>query len=218
MLLQRILKYDGIPTGRIDEFRGYLRQVTDETGRVGRIVKDLLAFSRRSKPQTVDAELNGIVRATLSLVAHKLELAEISVDAQLSENLPTLRCDPSQIQQVVLNLVLNGAEAMAGGGTLTIVTAVASAGDAILLEIRDNGCGILAEQVDKIFEPFYTTKEDGHGVGLGLAVVYGIVQSHGGEIEVSSEIGKGTLFRVRLPVASEAPAASSRGPAGSGGA
>jgi two-component system NtrC family sensor kinase len=200
MLMRRILKDDGVPRDRVEEFRRYLGQVVDETGRVGRIVKDLLAFSRRAKPQSTDADLNAIVGATLSLVSHTLELAEVTVDAHLADGLPSPRCDPSQIQQVVLNLVLNGAEAMAGGGRLSVTTSVAEGGHAVVLEVSDTGCGIPPDVAEKVFEPFFTTKEEGKGVGLGLAVVYGIVQAHNGEIEVRSEVGKGTTFRVLLPL------------------
>jgi two-component system, NtrC family, sensor kinase len=218
MLMRRILRDDGVPPDRIEEFRRYLGQVVDETGRVGRIVKDLLAFSRRARPQSSDADLNAIVRATLSLVAHTLDLADVKVDAHLAEDLPALRCDPSQIQQVVLNLVLNGAEAMAGGGRLTVATATTRLGDALTLEVRDTGCGIPPDVADKVFEPFFTTKEEGKGVGLGLAVVYGIVQAHGGELEVASEVGKGTTFRVVLPVGTEPGMVSDGAPGGAVGA
>ena len=112
MLMQRILKDDGIPPERIPEFRKYLAQVVQETSRVGRIVSDLLSFSRRSKPQRAEADLNRIVKTTLSLTSHKLKLARCdSGDATWRRILPAVRCDSSQIQQVVLNLVLNGAEA-----------------------------------------------------------------------------------------------------------
>jgi two-component system, NtrC family, sensor kinase len=217
MLMRRILKDDGIPRDRVEEFRRYLGQVVDETGRVGRIVKDLLAFSRRAKPQSTDADLNAIVGATLSLVSHTLELADVTVDAHLADGLPSPRCDPSQIQQVVLNLVLNGAEAMVGGGRLSVTTSVAEGGHAVVLEVSDTGCGIPPDVAEKVFEPFFTTKEEGKGVGLGLAVVYGIVQAHNGEIEVHSEVGKGTTFRVLLPLgegAQNAPAGSGAGERG----
>ena len=110
MLMQRMLKDDGIQPERIAEFRKYLGQVTGETARVGRIVSDLLAFSRRSKPQRAQADLNRIVRTTLSLVEHKMKLSNVALEANYCEELPSVPCDPSQIQQVVLNLLLNAAE------------------------------------------------------------------------------------------------------------
>lgn len=210
MLLQRILEDDGIPPGRLPEFRRYLGQISTETARVGRIVSDLLSFSRRSKPQSADADLNAIIRTTVSLVMHKLQLASVALELDLQENLPSIPCDASQIQQVVLNLVLNGAEAIHGGGTVTVATR--SFAEGVAMDVRDTGSGIPPELRSKIFDPFFTTKEEGKGVGLGLAVVYGIVEAHGGDIEVESEVGKGTLFRVTLPfVPPEPPAQGSGG-------
>ncbi|MGA7614794.1 MAG: ATP-binding protein [Thermoanaerobaculia bacterium] len=197
MLMQRILKDDGIPPARIAEFRRYLEQVSTETSRVGRIVSDLLSFSRRSKPQNIEGDLNAVIRTTVSLVAHKLQLANVALDLQLDEKLPTLRCDPSQIQQVVINLLLNGAEALKGGGKVTVKTSHDE--EHVLLEVSDTGAGIPSELLSKIFDPFFTTKEEGKGVGLGLAVVYGIVKAHNGEIEVTSHVGEGTSFHVSLP-------------------
>ncbi len=201
MLMQRILKDDGIPPTRVEEFRRYLGQVASETSRVGRIVSDLLSFSRRSKPQSVQADLNALVRTTVNLVNHKLQLANVTVDLELAEGLPPARCDASQIQQVIINLVLNGAEAIKGGGKVSVKTSTRQDGRAVILEVRDTGAGIPPGLLDKIFDPFFTTKEDGKGVGLGLAVVYGIVESHGGDIEVSSPgAGQGSTFRVTLPL------------------
>jgi two-component system NtrC family sensor kinase len=206
MLMQRILKDDGIPPGRVEEFRRYLGQVATETTRVGRIVSDLLSFSRRSKPQSTEADLNAIVTSTASLVAHKLDLAGVAVDLDLAEGLPTIRCDASQIQQVVMNLVLNGAEAIKGGGRLTVRTRTDPGAARVVLEVTDTGSGIPPELLSKIFDPFFTTKEEGKGVGLGLAVVYGIVNAHGGEIEVASRLGLGSTFRVTLPLKPPEPA------------
>lgn len=202
MLMQRILKDDGIPPKRIPDFRRYLSQQASETSRVGRIVSDLLAFSRRSKPQTSDADLNAIIKTTISLVSHKLQLSNVSPLLDLEENLPMVRCDPSQIQQVVINLVMNGAEAIKGGGTVTVRTRHEADKPFVRLDIQDTGSGMTPEVLRKIFDPFFTTKEEGKGVGLGLAVVYGIVEAHGGDIEVETEIGHGSTFHVTLPVKS----------------
>jgi two-component system NtrC family sensor kinase len=202
MLMQRILKDDGIPPDRIPEFRKYQAQVISETTRVGRIVTDLLSFSRRSKPQSTSADLNGIVKATLTLVAHKLKLGNVEVHLDLRENLPPVHCDHSQMQQVVLNLIMNGAESTQknGRGEVWVATWEDKASATVMLEVRDNGEGIPQEIMSKIFDPFFTTKEEGKGVGLGLAVVYGIVDAHHGDIEVKSELGAGTVFKVSLPL------------------
>ena len=201
VLMQRILKDDGVPPGRIGDFRKYLGQVVSETSRVGRIVSDLLAFSRRSKPQRSLSDLNRIVQTTLSLVSHKMKLANVQVDLDLAPDLPLAPCDPSQMQQVVLNLMMNAAEAtnVRGCGRLRVRTY--AGGGRVFLMVADDGEGIAKENLAKIFDPFFTTKPEGKGVGLGLAVLYGIVQSHGGDVEVVSETGAGAAFTVSLPLA-----------------
>ena len=200
MLMQRILKEDGIPPHRIAEFRGYLAQVTAETTRIARIVSDLLAFSRQRKPGSASADLNGVVQSALAVAAHKLETAGVQVDVDLAANLPPVSGDGSQLRQVVLNLVLNGAEAMPRGGVLRVGTRVRADDGKIQLEVQDHGEGIPESVLPNIFDPFFTTKGEGQGVGLGLAVVYGIVEAHLGEIEVVGEEGGGTTFHVTLPV------------------
>ncbi|HXK59855.1 MAG TPA: ATP-binding protein [Acidobacteriota bacterium] len=203
MLMQRILKDTGVPPERLPEFRKYLAQVTAETSRAGRIVSDLLAFSRRSKPAAGEADLNRIVETTLSLVDHKLRLLNIEVEKNLAERLPTIVCDAPQIQQVVINLVLNAAEALAGRTNGRVAVRTGEISEGVFVEVEDNGEGISPAILTKIFDPFFTTKEEGKGVGLGLAVVYGIVKAHGGEVEVSSTQNVGTVFRVTLPLVSD---------------
>jgi C4-dicarboxylate-specific signal transduction histidine kinase len=200
MLLQRMLKDDGIAHERIPEFRRYLTQVTNETTRVGRIVSDLLAFSRRSKPQRAPADVNKIVRMTLSLVQHKMKLSSVEVETKLAEDLPAVPCDQSQMQQVVLNLLLNAAEATHGKSERRVAVSTNTGGGFVRFVVADNGEGILPQNMAKIFHPFFTTKPEGKGVGLGLAVSYGIIEAHGGDIEVTSKVGEGTTFTVSLPL------------------
>jgi two-component system NtrC family sensor kinase len=209
MLMQRMLKGDGVPPNRIEEFRKYLTQVTSETTRVGRIVSDLLAFSRRGRPQQAPADLNRIVDATLSLTQHKFRLSNVEVETKLAEELPQVYCDASQIQQVVLNLVLNAAEATQARSVRRVRVETACCEGTVTLAIADNGEGIPPENLSKVFDPFFTTKSEGKGVGLGLAVSYGIIQAHGGEIEVKSAPGEGTVFTVSLPVQQPAQAGES---------
>jgi two-component system NtrC family sensor kinase len=117
--------------------------------------------------------------------------------------LPVVSCDAAQIQQVLINLVMNGAEATQtrGGGKVIVTTKLSEDRKSIALEVADNGDGISPENLSKIFDPFYTSKEEGKGVGLGLAVVYGIVEEHRGEIEAKSKLHEGTTFIVTLPIA-----------------
>jgi two-component system, NtrC family, sensor kinase len=203
MLLERLMAGGAYPPGREAEFRKYLGLISAETARVGRIVSDLLAFSRRSKPQHAPADLNKLVRTTLGLADHKLRLMSAEIVLDLPENLPQIECDSSQIQQVILNLVMNAGEAMKtrGGGKLTVRTRVANAEEVELL-VEDTGEGIAPENLAKIFDPFFTTKADAKGVGLGLAVVYGIVKAHDGDVEVTSKRNEGTTFKVTLPLKS----------------
>ena len=211
-LLERLMANGTFPPGREAEFRKYLNLISAETARVGRIVSDLLAFSRRSKPQRAPADLNKLVRTTLGLADHKLKLISADVVLDLQESLPLVECDASQIQQVILNLVLNGAQAMQprGGGKLTIRTRLIPKEDSVELSVQDTGEGIASENLSKIFDPFFTTKAEGKGVGLGLAVLYGIVKAHEGEVEVASERNEGTTFTVTLPLRSKTNAGQTR--------
>ncbi len=210
MLMQRIVKDDGIPPPRLGEFRKYLAQVVSETTRVGRIVQDLLSFSRRSKPhQRANVNFNSVVSTTVTLIGHKLKLMNVEMDLQLDDRLPNIHCDASQMQQVLINLVMNGAEAAQGhpDARVRITTNLSTSGKSLVLEVHDSGDGIQPEHMANLFSPFFTTKGEGKGVGLGLAVVYGIVRSHGGDIDVNTKVGEGTTFRVTMPIMEEETAA-----------
>jgi two-component system NtrC family sensor kinase len=212
-LMRRILKDDGVPAGRVPEFRGYLDRVVEQTSRAGRVVSDLLAFSRRSKPHRAPADLGGIAATTLGLVGHRLKLMNVTAELRLAPGLPHVPCDASQVQQVVMNLVMNAAEATRGKGAGRVVVSLRPRADqaAVVLAVEDDGEGIPEEHLAHVFDPFFTTKEEGKGVGLGLAVVYGIVEAHGGQIDVRSRVGEGTAFEVALPLA---PEAAAEGPTG----
>ncbi|MGO9275007.1 MAG: sensor histidine kinase, partial [Terriglobia bacterium] len=147
MLLERLMAKGEFPSGREAEFRKYLGMISSETARVGRIVSDLLAFSRRSKPQRTPADLNKLVRTTLGLADHKLRLSNAETVLELPDNLPLVECDASQMQQVILNLVLNGAQAMQsrGGGKLTIRTRLLVDENNVELSVQDTGEGIAPE-------------------------------------------------------------------------
>jgi two-component system NtrC family sensor kinase len=190
-----------VPKERVEEFRKYLSQVVNETARVGRIVQDLLAFSRRSKPFRAKIDFNAMIKSTLNLLDHKLKLSGVSIQLDLQNDLPTVHCDGSQMQQVVINLIMNGAEASQGkpNGQVIVKTEKNPAGDQLLFTVTDNGDGIPEEHLSKIFSPFFTTKGEGKGVGLGLAVVFGIIEAHKGDIDVKSIPKEGTTFIVTLP-------------------
>ncbi|HSO72646.1 MAG TPA: ATP-binding protein [Thermodesulfobacteriota bacterium] len=124
---------------------------------------------------------------------------------ELGSDLPPVTCDFKQIQQALMNMIINGVEAMPQGGTLTIASRFLSKEKMIEVEIRDTGIGIPREHLDNLFEPFFSTKAEGKGVGLGLSVSYGIINNHHGRIKVDSTPGQGTTFRVHLPVKAEKP-------------
>lgn len=171
-----------------------LRVAEGEVQRIKTIVSKLLDFSRPSSVEAVTVDLHGLVREVLMLTNRQLERMEVKVRTRLEPVRPLIGT-PTQLKQVLLNLVLNAAESMPGGGELAI--AVRPDGDGAALEVIDTGSGMDEETMARIFEPFYTTK--GEGTGLGLAVTYGIVQGHGGEIRVESQPGKGSCFTVWLP-------------------
>ncbi|MFL1388135.1 ATP-binding protein [Pseudomonas tritici] len=175
-----------------------IKESKEGIGRVVQIVKDLKNFSRVDNDQTWQfANLQQGIDSTLNIVA-----SELKYKADVVKNysaLPEIECLASQLNQVVMNLVINAAQAMGPErGTITISNGVD--GENIWLEVADNGCGIAPDAVQKIFDPFFTTKPVGEGTGLGLSLSYGIVKKHRGDISVSSELGKGTKFRVVLPI------------------
>jgi len=200
MYLQRILGEDGVPPDRLDAFRRHLEQISDETARAGRIVSDLLAFSRRSTPQRAPADLNEIVDRAVSLVRHRGELENVQLIVEPDANLPAVLCDRAQIEQVIVNLVLNALEAIEDAGNVVVRTGVEVETDSVVLQVEDDGPGIAEEHLGHIFDPFFSTKQGEKGVGLGLAVVYGIVEAHDGRLGVTSRVGVGTTFTVRLPL------------------
>ncbi len=199
-LMNRLIGDGGIPAGREKDFKRYLTMISEETARVGRIVTDLLTFSRRPSPQRAKIDLCGVIEHTVSLIMHKLELESIQLVLDLNGSLPEVLCDGSQIRQVLINLVMNASESISGEGTITVRTALAPDNNGVIIEVADTGSGIPEEILSRIYDPFFSTKEEGKGVGLGLAVVYGIVDAHDGNITVKSSADTGTTFKVFLPI------------------
>jgi signal transduction histidine kinase len=175
-----------------------LQIITNETLRCRKIVSGLLDFARQKKPVKKMNDLNDIVLASLSLTKKQAEFDDVSIEAELSENLPLINVDKDQLQQALINLTLNAIEATSSAGTVTYSTKFVSETQIIEITISDTGSGIPYENVDRIFDPFFTTKEN--GTGLGLAVTHGIIEQHGGTIDVNSKPGHGTCFTVRLPL------------------
>ncbi len=176
----------------------WLEMVDQEVARCGRIVQDLLAFSRHRRASREPVLVNEVASRTLRLLAHKLDLAEVDLVETLDPANPQVMGDTGQIQQAMMAVLINAVEAMPQGGTLEVATRGRGDGG-VEIEIRDTGIGIAPEDLPQIFEPFFTTKSDGQGVGLGLSVVYGIVSRHGGRLDVSSMPAQGTRVLIQLP-------------------
>jgi two-component system NtrC family sensor kinase len=204
------LALDELPRGQKAPpgFAEYLRIVDHEVHRCRRIIDGLLNFSRAKGVQRVRVGLNAVVEQTLFLLKHHARFKRTAVRLELADARgPEVTCDPDQMTQVVMALLLNAADAIAGRPAgedeeppHVMIRTGASAGEA-RLEVADTGHGIAREDLPKIFDPFFTTKPQGEGTGLGLAICYGIVRDHGGRIEVDSEVGAGSTFRVVLPAA-----------------
>jgi two-component system NtrC family sensor kinase len=162
-------------------------------------VKNLLTFSRATPMNLQATDLNRVVEQSLRLMQHQLDLASIQVQTELDPEMPLVQCDGAQIEQVLLALVMNAIDAMPQGGNLWLRTRADREKNQVQVVVRDDGSGIPAEILPRIFEPFLTTKETGRGVGLGLAISQSILDRHNGNIEVQSELGRGTTFTVTLP-------------------
>ena len=186
--------------------------IAGESRRCGDLVKNLLTFSRSSPLNPEPTDLNLVIDRCVRLIQHQCELGGIQLHMDL-ENSGKVNCDASQIEQVLLALMMNAIDAMPHGGNLWLKTRERLQLQEIAIEVRDDGTGISPEILPQIFEPFLTTKEASHGVGLGLAISHAIVERHHGRIEVQSEAGKGTCFTVTLPVDGAGTPAANNGTA-----
>ena len=179
-----------------------LRVIQRQNNKIGQIIAGLQAFSRQGYFSPDWINVNQTVHTALRLVENTLQNQDIVYQAELEDSLPKVFLDPIRIEQVLLNLFNNAIEAMPGGGVLTVSTTLETDQtdeDWLVIRVRDTGTGIEEEHLAQLFDPFFTTKEVGEGTGLGLSVSYGLIQEHGGRIEVSSQRGKGTEFQIYLP-------------------
>jgi len=183
-----------------DEDKQDLDLIIHETTRAAEIVRNLLDFARERAAIKERLSINEVVIRVIRLIRNQKGFDRIRIDEKLASDLPDVDGNINQLQQVLLNLSLNACEAMPQGGTVTVRTFGRE--ENVVVEVIDGGCGIKREHLDKLFEPFFTTKPVGKGTGLGLAVSFGIVQQHGGTLEVETEEGQGSTFRITLPPAS----------------
>lgn len=192
-----------------------LEVIIEQANRCSKIIKSLLGFSRKATAERVEININTLLESTIAMVRNQAKFHNIKFNLNFDESLPLVHVDPNQMQQVFLNLLINAADAMNERGQITIATRTVGESEEtpwfkmghpqegkkyIEIEFTDTGPGIPEEYLGKIFEPFFTTKPVGKGTGLGLAVSYGIIKRHGGNITVRSEVGKGASFFIRLPV------------------
>jgi len=198
-LMLRTLDEDQLEAEQLEEFRRYLELVAHESSRCGQIVSNLLSFSRQKEMERRPVEINDIIRSVILLCQHRMQLQNIDIQEELDPDLPEITGDYNQIQQCIMNVIFNAMEAMPDGGKLTLGTSFKRKNRMVHINISDTGCGIPEENLSMIFEPFFSTKEESQGVGLGLSVVYGIIREHQGNIYVKSEVGTGSTFTIRFP-------------------
>jgi signal transduction histidine kinase len=200
-----------ICTGELkeDEITEYSRIIGEQAERVTRIIRNLLDYARRRPPDRSLQDLEQIVSRVIEMLSSTARKAKVRLDLAKTGQIPQIAVDPMQIQQVLTNLIMNGIQAMPSGGRLVVVLAVEKTRRPdteqrdklyLAIRVRDEGEGIKKEDIKHLFEPFFTTKEIGKGTGLGLSIAFGIVEEHGGWIDVESEPGQGACFKIFLPV------------------
>lgn len=177
-----------------------LQVIGKHTRRITTTIQSLLSFARRTKESFLPLDINEVVEEALSLLGNQLKKARIQLQKHLDRNLPFVYGNSDQLQQVLINLLQNARDAIVQEGTI-IVSTFSTAPGWVEIEVSDTGPGIAVENLDRIFDPFFTTKDVGKGTGLGLFVTRGIIEEHGGRIEVSSQPGQGAVFKVTLPAA-----------------
>ena len=186
------------PDGKFNNLIKYLNLISDETTRCGRIVKDLLLFSHKGEGEFIDTDVTSIMEKSLMLIKHHFEIHKIKVVKDYPDVPMIVYSDPQKLEQSFISILINGIESMRDEGTITVQ--ISNEEDQCTIRISDQGKGIGSEDLPYIFEPFYTTKSNQKGTGLGLAVVFGIIQLHKGRISVESTSELGTVFKIELPL------------------
>jgi len=200
-LMIRILDRRQLDEERINKFKDYLELVESETHRCSRIVSSLLNFSRISPPAFEAVRIEEVINRCIILSRHKLELSNIRLETDIEPDIPPINGNFNQLQQCMINLIFNAIDAMPAGGILTLAGGHDTGQRLAVITVKDSGNGIAPADLPYIFEPFYTTKNEAFGVGLGLSTVYGIMERHHGSVEVDSRPGQGALFKLKLPLA-----------------
>lgn len=199
--VQKSLEENKPSSEELPALRRYLDLTVREAKRSGKVVSNLLSFSRQQSMEPRWVDLASMLEHIIALTSHSMELSHVELITEFGQGPLEVWGDYTQLQQCLANLVFNALEAMPEGGRLSIRSGFDQKNETVWLEVKDTGEGIPPENMPHIFEPFFTTRKDGQGVGLGLSMVYGIIGNHRGNIEVDSEPGRGTVFRVTLPAA-----------------
>ena len=202
-LMNRMIKKRNGKEIDMEKFSRYLDIMESESSRISEIVSSLLTFSRKSKLAFAEIDVKTLLEKSALLCQHKLELSSIELSLEIESDLKPIHGDFNQIQQSIINLVFNAVDAIGTGGKITISAMNKKEEGQVWIVVSDNGKGIDPEEINHIFEPFYTTKDEGYGVGLGLSIIFGIMDRHGGSIEADSEPGKGTSFTLQFPFGGE---------------
>ncbi len=206
------IRENSLPPEGLAAFARYLDISVREALRCGKIVNNLLTFARQKGVASRHFDLVELIQTILLLLGHTMTKSNVKAVLELPPAPFSIYGDYAQIQQCLMNLISNAVEAMPGGGTLKISAGRENPSGQVRIEIDDTGTGIAADDLQRIFEPFFSTKTDGKGVGLGLSMVYGIVREHGGTVTVDSQVGRGTTFHLTLPPAPHETAAAEGAP------
>ncbi len=193
---QLLLRYEKPETQRYSD----LKIIEKHVRNCKAIVEDLLNFARSTETKKIEGNINELIRDVLKVMEHQFEMNGIEIIYDLNETLPNMTIDPEKIKQVFMNILMNAKDAIQGKGKITIKSDLDPKDSSVIITFSDTGCGIPGDNLPHIFDPFFTTKPTGKGTGLGLSVSYGIIQDHGGNIEVESKLGAGTTFIITLPI------------------
>ena len=181
-----------------EEFKVSIRKIEEHVERARKVVHNMLGYARKMEPHLEDVDINDTINQTISLLENYARNNNIDIQTDLSSRLPIIASDQAQLQQVFLNLISNAIDAIGKDGLIEIYSRISGA--LVTVSIIDDGPGIPEDQQKRIFDPFFTTKEAGKGTGLGLWVSYSIIEKLGGKISLKSEVGKGTVFTVEIPI------------------
>jgi two-component system NtrC family sensor kinase len=186
----------------LDEFKRALNQINSQGKRCKEITHKLLSFARKTDSRIQDVQPNEMMEELVAISGQRAKYANVTIETDFQDNLPSVRVSLTELQQVFLNLINNALDAMdRKGGTIKIATKLK--GDFIVVKVADDGSGIPPANLNRIFDPFFTTKPVGKGTGLGLSICYGIIKKLGGEIEVRSTMDVGTTFSVQIPISKD---------------